>query len=65
MIKELDTMQKRAKLIESAIKAVEQELKTSQVGAVLLWFSFHGVIGSGGSRGGDEGDASPPPPAHR
>jgi len=45
MIKELDTMQKRAKLIESAIKAVEQELKTSQVGAVLLWFSFHGVIG--------------------
>ena len=48
MIKELDTMQRRAKVIESAIKSVEQELKTSQVGAAVflqLHLIMHPTIG--------------------
>jgi len=45
VIKELDTMHKRAKLIESAMKTVEQELEAFQVGAIsafeiFVWFSF-------------------------
>ena len=45
ILKDLETMQKRVQAIESAIKTVEQELETSQVGAisadVLVFHRIH------------------------
>ena len=37
MIKDLDTMQKRAKVTESAMQIVEQELEASQVDAMSAY----------------------------
>ena len=41
MIKEIDLMQKKAKVTESAMKTVEQELEASQVSAVSAYLCFN------------------------